>query len=259
MIQAATGGDLFGIVPAQPYTGADLNYSSDCRANREQNDDGTRPAIASTSRVERMGDYDVVFLGYPIWWGIPPKIMRTFLESYDWSGKIIVPFCTSGGSRFSREGLNELAPDATWAAGRRLNGATRETIVEWVEGLHLGIKEETSMKMTVKSGDTTVVFELNNSPAAQSLAAQLPLTIEVQPFSANEQTFYPPVALNTVGTPAITGARAGTLAYYAPWGDVVMFYEDFSGGSGGLYELGKAVEGADAIRSLSGTITVTAA
>ena len=70
---------LFEIVPAQPYTDAGLNYSNDdCRANREQNDDGARPAIASTSRVERMGDYDVVFLGYPIWNCQAPKIISTF-------------------------------------------------------------------------------------------------------------------------------------------------------------------------------------
>ena len=115
------------------------------------------------------------------------------------------------------------------------------------------------MKITVKSGDTAIVFQLNDSPAAKSLIAQLPLTLDVQPFSSNEQTFYPPQALDTTGTPDITSAAAGTLAYYAPWKDVVMFYGGFSGGSRGvLFELGKVIEGGDAIRGLSGTITITA-
>ena len=115
------------------------------------------------------------------------------------------------------------------------------------------------MRMTVTSGNAAIVFALNDSPAARTLAAQLPLTLEVQPYSSNEQTFYPPAALDTADTPDITSASAGTLAYYAPWKDVVMFYGSFSGGGRGvLFELGKAVRGADAIRELSGTITITA-
>lgn len=113
------------------------------------------------------------------------------------------------------------------------------------------------MIMTVKNGDTEIRFALNDSPAARSLAAQLPLTLEVRPFSNNEQTFYPPQAFDTADTPAITSAQAGTLAYYAPWADVVMFYKGFSGGSGGLYQLGEVLEGGDSIRGLQGTITVS--
>ena len=88
--------DLFEIVPETPYTSADLNYNTDCRANREQNDANARPAISGS--VENMKQYDVIFLGYPIWWGQAPKIMYTFLESYDLNGKTVVPFCTSGSS-----------------------------------------------------------------------------------------------------------------------------------------------------------------
>ncbi len=91
-----TGGDLFEIVPAQPYTAADLNYNTDCRANAEQNDPGARPAIANA--VEDMGQYDTVLIGYPIWWGRAPKIIHTFLETYDLSGKTVAAFCTSGSS-----------------------------------------------------------------------------------------------------------------------------------------------------------------
>lgn len=258
-IQAATQGDLFEIVPAQPYTSADLNYNnSSSRSQVEQRDANARPAISST--VEHMDDYDVIFLGYPIWNGRPPKIISTFLESCNFTGKTIIPFCTSGGSGYSSEGLAELTEGAAWLEGRRFSGGvTTADIAEWVDGLNLDLNKahDAASILRVQCGEVTVIYELNDSPAAQSLLLQLPLTIEVKPYSTNEQTFYPPEKLNITDSPAITSAKAGTLAYYAPWGDVVMFYGDFSGGSGGLYELGIAVEGNDAIQNLSGTITVT--
>ncbi len=115
-------------------------------------------------------------------------------------------------------------------------------------------EEETSMKIRVISQGKVTIFRLNESRAAKELLFQLPLTVEVQNFSNDEKIFYPPEKLTTDGTPQ-ADARAGTLAYYAPWGDVVMFYEDF-GKAGGLYELGLAVSGSDHIRNMSGTITI---
>lgn len=128
-----TGGDLFEIVPAQPYTSADLNYNTDCRANAEQNDPDARPAIAST--VEDMSQYDVVLIGYPIWWGKAPKIIHTFLESYDLSGKTVATFCTSGGSGHEDATIRGYEPDATWLEGRRFSGASQ--VESWVNALDL--------------------------------------------------------------------------------------------------------------------------
>lgn len=128
--------DLFEIVPQEPYTDEDLNYNNDCRANDEQNDDSARPAIANT--VENMEQYDTVFIGYPIWWGIEPKIICTFLESYDFSGKTIVPFCTSGGSGLSSGQIKSLAGDATVLSGRRFAGGVSESeMADWVNSLGL--------------------------------------------------------------------------------------------------------------------------
>jgi len=130
--------DLYEIVPETPYTSADLNYNTDCRANREQNDSSARPAI--TGSVENMEQYDVIFLGYPIWWGQAPKIISTFLESYDFSGKTIVPFCTSGSSGIgsSATNLHSLASAATWMDGQRFSGsASQATVESWVNGLNL--------------------------------------------------------------------------------------------------------------------------
>ena len=131
-----TGGDLFEIVPAQPYTSADLNYNTDCRANAGQNDPSARPAIANT--VENMGQYDTVLIGYPIWWDRAPKIIHTFLEAYDLSGKTVATFCTSGGSGHEDATLRDYEPNANWLEGRRFTGGTdRNTLEEWISALDL--------------------------------------------------------------------------------------------------------------------------
>ena len=133
--------DLYEIVPEEPYTSEDLDYSnSDCRANQEQNDPTARPAISGS--VEDLEDYEVVFLGYPIWWGDAPKIISTFLESYDFDGKTIVPFCTSGSSSIggSVSDLEALTDGATWLEGQRFSGsASQETVSQWVDSLGLDL------------------------------------------------------------------------------------------------------------------------
>jgi hypothetical protein len=110
------------------------------------------------------------------------------------------------------------------------------------------------MKINVKGISSTIVFELNKSAAARDLYAQLPLRVKVENFGDNEKIIYPPRKLNTSdSTPA--DARDGTLAYYAPWGDVVMFYGNF-GSAAGLYELGHAISGSEYIQGLSGMIQI---
>ena len=133
--------DLYEIVPQVPYTSEDLDYrNSDCRANQEQNDPTARPAISGG--VENMEDYEVAFLGYPIWWGDAPKIISTFLETYDFDGKTIVPFCTSGSSPIggSVSDLEALTDGATWLEGQRFSGsASQETVSQWVDSLGLDL------------------------------------------------------------------------------------------------------------------------
>ncbi|MGD9157470.1 MAG: cyclophilin-like fold protein [Desulfobacteraceae bacterium] len=110
------------------------------------------------------------------------------------------------------------------------------------------------MKINVTAKGKTTVFELNNTTAAKDLYDQLPLSIVVEDYSSNEKIFYPPKKLSTADTP-LTDAKAGTLAYYAPWGNVVMFYGSF-GSASGLYELGNAVSGSEYIKGMSGTIQI---
>lgn len=113
---------------------------------------------------------------------------------------------------------------------------------------------EKAMQIIVNANGNTMVFELNDSKAAKDLYDQLPLNIKVENYSNNEKIFYPPKKLNTSDTPQ-ADARQGTLAYYAPWGDVVMFYKDF-GTASGLFELGHAVSGREFIQGMSGTIRI---
>ncbi len=110
------------------------------------------------------------------------------------------------------------------------------------------------MNITVNAKGKAIVFELNESTASKSLYEQLPIEIAVENYSNNEKIFYPEGKLDISDTP-MANARKGTLAYYAPWGNVVMFYADF-GSASGLYELGKAVSGEGGISSLSGTVQI---
>lgn len=112
-----------------------------------------------------------------------------------------------------------------------------------------------TMRIQVEGNGTTIIYELNDSQAAKDLYAQLPMSIDVENFSNNEKIFYPSSKLDVNGAPLAEGG-AGTLAYYAPWGDVVMFYGSFNS-SGSLFELGEAVSGAETIVSLSGTIEIS--
>lgn len=126
--------ELYEIVPEKPYTEEDLAYYTGGRADQEQDDPSARPGIAT--RVEDMDQYDTVLLGYPIWHGQAPRIISTFLESYDFSGKTIIPFCTShsSGMGSSAENLHELCPDTiNWIEGTRFAGDTsREEIMDWL-------------------------------------------------------------------------------------------------------------------------------
>ena len=138
------GADLYEITPEEPYTDVDLNYNdSGSRTSIKMNDPNSRPAISCS--VENMEQYDIVFVGYPIWWGDAPHIIYTFMESYDWGGKTVIPFCTSGGSGIGSSGTNleNLTSGAVWMSGQRLNtGASQDEVMEWVNSLGLDITEE---------------------------------------------------------------------------------------------------------------------
>ena len=139
IIAEVTNSDIFEIAPVTPYTDEDLNYNNDqSRVNYENNDDTIRPEIAIT--FENLEDYDTIYLGYPIWWGQAPKILYTFVESYDFTGKDIVPFCTSGSSDIgnSAYGLESVCNgSANWLQGRRFSSdASTEEISNWIDSIY---------------------------------------------------------------------------------------------------------------------------
>jgi len=132
----AAGADLHEIIPAVPYTPADLNWrDKKSRSTLEMEDKSSRPAIAN--KVENMEQYDTVFVGYPIWWYIAPTIINTFLEQYDLTGKTVVPFFTSGGSGAGEtmRYLKPSAPGANWVEPKNLNYMGEGEMKSWVESL----------------------------------------------------------------------------------------------------------------------------
>lgn len=133
----AVGADIYEIKPEIPYTSGDLNWmDKKSRSSVEMNDPASRPTIAG--RLDNMGDYDVIFVGFPIWWYVAPTIINTFLECYDFTGKTIVPFATSGGSGMGKtnERLKPSCPGAVLLPGKMLNGTQSETSLKaWAESL----------------------------------------------------------------------------------------------------------------------------
>ncbi|HIX91174.1 MAG TPA: NAD(P)H-dependent oxidoreductase [Candidatus Agathobaculum pullicola] len=136
----AVGADLYEIKPAISYTSADLNWMDKrSRSSMEMNDKHSRPALADTDAP--VAGYDVIFLGFPIWWYMAPTIINSFLESYDFSGKTIILFATSGGSGLGKSaaGLRPSAPGARIVDGRLLNGRLSENeLKSWAEKMNLG-------------------------------------------------------------------------------------------------------------------------
>ena len=131
-----TGGELHKILPEQPYTDADLDWrDKQSRSSVEMKDKSSRPAI--TNKLANMQDYDVVYVGFPIWWYTAPTIINTFMEAYDFKGKTVIPFATSGGSSIKKacEDLKTAYPEVNWKEGKLLNRASKKELESWVEGL----------------------------------------------------------------------------------------------------------------------------
>ncbi|MBR1842480.1 MAG: flavodoxin [Oscillospiraceae bacterium] len=136
-IAAIEGAEIYEIKAAEEYTDADLNWSDhNSRSTKEQNDSGARPEIGS--EAISLDGYTKIYVGYPIWWGEEPRIMDTFVESYDFEGKTMIPFCTSSSSGIGRSGKNlaENAGSGSWLEGKRFSGGVSEDELRaWIETL----------------------------------------------------------------------------------------------------------------------------
>ena len=140
-IAAAAGADLFEIVPTEPYTDDDLDWTDDnSRVTREHEDESLRDVPLTTTEVPNWDSYDTVFIGYPIWWGIAAWPTNGFVSANDFTGKTVIPFATSSSSGMGDSGsiLEELAGTGTWLEGQRFSsGASAEDVQEWVASLNL--------------------------------------------------------------------------------------------------------------------------
>lgn len=138
MIADQTGGDLFAVEPETPYSD---DYNTVVDQAKEEQSENARPAVANT--VDNWQDYDTVFIGYPNWWSDVPMVMLTFMESYDWNGKTVVPFCTSGGGGFGNgvKSITDAAPGASILDGFHVNGSSVDSaqsdVTEWLNELNL--------------------------------------------------------------------------------------------------------------------------
>lgn len=134
MIATAAQADLYKIQPAKGYTSADLDWhNKSSRSSVEMNDAKARPALSGS--VSNWADYTTVYLGYPIWWDQAPRIINSFIESYDFSGKVVIPFATSGSSSISHSAqeLKKAYPSINWQKGKLLNGVTQTDISNWIQ------------------------------------------------------------------------------------------------------------------------------
>lgn len=196
-IAEITNGTLHRIIPQTPYTSEDLNYNNaSSRANREQNDPAARPAISG--EVDNFSDYEVIYMGYPIWWGKAPKIMFTFLESYNFSGKTIVPFCTSHSSGIgsSDTDLHKLAEQAAWKQGRRFNGnESKETIKNWIESMNLN------------QNSNVGVFDLSKGENGKAPTVRLSSGYDMPIVGLGTYSLHDDVCINSVKAALAAGFR----------------------------------------------------
>ena len=198
-IVEVTDAATWRINPEVAYTSEDLNYNnSSSRANREQNDPSARPAIKG--KCENLADYDVVFLGYPIWWGKAPKVIFTFLESHDLTGKTVVPFCTSHSSGIgsSDTDLHRLAAGAEWKQGRRFGGSeSKETIEKWIESMDLNFNDNTN----------TGVFDLSKGTNGNAPTIKLSSGYEMPIVGLGTYSLHGATCINSVKTAIAAGFR----------------------------------------------------
>ena len=134
LVEETVDGTLYEIQPAKKYTAADLDWHDKAsRSSVEMSDSKSRPALYS--KLGSLAEYDTIYIGFPIWWNLAPRIVNTFIESGDFAGKVIIPFATSGSSSISNaeKELQETYPDMKWQKGRLLNGTTKEDIKKWTK------------------------------------------------------------------------------------------------------------------------------
>ena len=184
--------DIIEIVPKDKYEDKDLDYNNDCRANKEQNNPKARPKIKNKIDISK---YDVIYLGYPIWWGTNPKIILTLLDTYDFTDKVIFPFCTSGSSDISGSvsDLRNYNSKLNIKDGKRFaSNSSEHEIIDFVDRSNIemnSLNKETS-KMKVIIEDKEYTLNLEDNAAAKKLVELAPFETKMEELNGNEKYVY---------------------------------------------------------------------
>lgn len=257
IIQQQVGGDLFEIQTAEQYP-SDRNALIET-AQREQ-DNNSRPAL--NTHVDNINDYDVIFIGYPIWMGNMPMAIYTFLEEYDLSGKRVIPFCTNGGSGLSGTPniISSIQPNARVTEGLSvLTGnvdTCEEDVVDWLR--NIGISQSSADGETDQNDQVGIRFNFNGktatavlerNPASESLIGQLPTTVTFNDYSSAEKIAYFNNSLSEQGSSSGYDPQVGDIACYGPWGNMAIYYRDQPYDRGLIY-MGKIESGLDSLAAI---------
>lgn len=262
-IRQRVGGDLFSIVVTEPYS-SDYDECLDRAADEKA--ENARPELVN--HVDNMDDYDVVFLGFPNWWYTAPMAVFSFIEEYDLSGKIVVPFCAhgTGGLAASVRDITEALPDSAEVLEAigvyRADITSAETAInEWLDNLGFVVAEtnsesvkERKLRMIVDGQE--ISSTLYDTPAANALYDMLPLDLNFEDFNGIEKISYLSQELPTEGEPDGCDPDVGDLCLYAPWGNLSIFYQDFWY-SDSLIMLGHIDSGMDVISEIDEDFRVT--
>ena len=253
-IHQRVGGDLFSIIVTEPYS-SDYDECLDRAADEKAAN--ARPALVN--HLENMEDYDIIFLGFPNWWYTLPMAIHSFLEEYDFSGKTVIPFCThgTGGLAGTIRDLTAALPDSATVLEpigvyRPEVDSSQGAVNQWLDRLGFdktspeGQAEESSEEKTAAgerrfrlvAEGKEIYGSLYDTPAANDLWESLPLELSFEDYNGTEKIAYLPSSLTTQGEPDSFDPSPGDLCYYAPWGNICIFYRDFRNSSS-LVSLGK--------------------
>ena len=263
-IAALSGSDIYEIVPETPYTSADLNYNdSNSRSSVEMNDASARPAISGS--VENIESYDTIFIGYPIWWGNMPRIINTFIDTYDLSGKTVMPFCTSASSGISSSvsALRTACPNSDVKDGFRGTSSTSDAqIEEWfTRNGFVKLEAENNLsvsetKIKISWADKEVIIALEDNGTTKDFLSKLPMTTKLEDYNNTEKISRLSEEIYKDNSARGCEPEAGDVALYAPWGNLSIFYKEWSY-SNDLIPMGHIESGLDSLMTIENEVEVT--
>lgn len=256
-----TGGDLFEIIPVEDYP---TDYNACLEQAQQELNDNARPAISNT--VENMDQYEVVMIGFPIWYGDTPMIVQTFLESYDFDGKRIAPFSTSGSSGIGGavNSIEAICPSSEVLEGLAVTSGNlnraEELASEWLSEIGFHFSEELdevlneSQQMEITFGDTVLYAQVENNVTANDFLSSLPVNLEFEDYNNTEKISYLSEELQVEVNRTAYQPQPGDLCYYVPWGNLCLFYGN-ANASSDLVPIAHLTSGVEQIEQIeNGTV-----